>query len=63
MTSAKVVKLVQKEILVNGNIPANTPCSFREKCEIAQAGACKHLGSEHQVEFSCAVARSFDMFA
>lgn len=48
-------------MLVEGKIPAHTVCPFRERCEIAQGGACNHLGQKHNVAFSCAAARGFDL--
>lgn len=47
--------------LVDGRIPAYTECPFREKCEIAQANRCNHLGVFHKSEYSCATARGFDL--
>lgn len=52
----------KKESLIDGKIPANTVCPFRDRCEIAQAGTCKHMGADHSVPFSCAAARMFEMF-
>lgn len=48
--------------LVEGHIPANTKCPWRDQCCIAQGGACGHKGVDHPVPFSCASARAFDMF-
>jgi hypothetical protein len=45
----------------DGCIPARTPCPFRHRCEFAQVGMCHHKGEEHAVQFSCAVARGFDL--
>lgn len=47
--------------LIDGRIPKNTECPFRDKCIFAQTqnGACKHKGVEHNVPFSCASARGF----
>lgn len=47
--------------LVWGKIPQGTECPFRIKCEIAQANQCHHHGVEHSIDFSCAVARGFDL--
>lgn len=44
--------------LVEGFIPANTLCPFRE-CVLWDQ--CSHKGVDHLVEFSCALARGFDM--
>ena len=48
-------------LLQNGKIPAQTMCPLRERCEIVVGGSCHHKGVEHQVQFSCADARAFDM--
>lgn len=47
--------------LVDGCIPANTPCPFRDRCEVAQGNVCRHQGEHHDCAFSCAIARAFDM--
>ena len=47
--------------LVDGKIPANTNCAYKEKCEIFQAQKCHHKGVDHPVAFSCAVARAFEL--
>lgn len=44
-----------------GLVPAGTDCPFRGHCGIAQAGACKHQGKDHTCDFSCAMARGFDL--
>lgn len=44
-----------------GLIPANEVCPFASECYIKHAGDCKHAGVKHQVPFSCAAARGFDM--
>lgn len=51
----------KKRLLVDGNIPAHTECFYRNKCEIAESGNCRHLGLDHPVAFSCAAARSFEV--
>lgn len=45
--------------LVNGNIPKNTECPFKSDC-VFVAG-CKHKGINHDIDFSCAVARALDI--
>lgn len=45
--------------LINGCIPENTECPFRNICIFVQEGTCKHKGVEHNVPFSCAAARGF----
>lgn len=52
---------MSRELLVNGRIPANTICPFRSECEIAEGGACNHQGIRHNVTFSCASARGFEL--
>lgn len=47
--------------LVEGKIPAQTVCPYRDKCELAGAGACHHKGTEHSVPYYCAVARGFQI--
>ena len=46
--------------LVDGKIPANTLCPFKEKCD-PKGDFCHHKGTEHQVPFSCAFARGFEI--
>jgi hypothetical protein len=41
---------------VDGLIPANTECPYKDKCETKAAGDCRHLGKEHPVTFSCVSA-------
>jgi hypothetical protein len=48
-------------MLIDGRIPAYQECPFRKNCEIATAGNCYHKGIEHNVEFSCAAARGFEL--
>lgn len=55
-------KTMKKSLLVDGKIPANTECPFRDKCNIAKNNECKHNGKNHEVEFSCASARFMDKF-
>lgn len=45
--------------LVEGKIPANTVCPYRESCTEAQNGNCGHMGKEHTVPYSCGYARLF----
>lgn len=47
--------------LIEGKIPAFTECFYKAKCEIAIGGVCKHQGNEHNVPFSCASARAFEI--
>lgn len=44
-----------------GLIPQGTDCPFRGQCGIAQDGNCKHQGVNHTCDFSCAMARAFDI--
>ena len=44
--------------LTDGLIPKHTACPFREECNMP---GCRQLGIEHKVDFSCALARAFDM--
>ncbi|QRE00190.1 hypothetical protein [Burkholderia phage BCSR5] len=45
--------------MIDGRIRPRTECPYRAKCEIAQDGACHHLGVKHLQAFSCATARGF----
>ena len=47
--------------LVDGRIPAYTPCPFRSECPIAKDNACRHMGVQHKIPFSCASARGYDL--
>lgn len=53
--------------LVNGRIPANTECPFKEGCIYSDQhigeSLCKHEGEEHEAVFSCATARSLEILA
>lgn len=49
-------------LLVEGRIPANTVCPFRQECNEAKNGDCGHLGVEHTVAYSCGYARLFNIF-
>lgn len=44
--------------LVEGNIPAFTPCPFRNECILSR---CFHKAEKHEVPFSCGAARAFDI--
>ncbi len=46
--------------LVDGLIPKNTVCPFREQCK-PNPGFCHHKSEEHNVDFSCALARGYDI--
>lgn len=47
--------------LVDGKIPAFAECPYSSKCVNKGAGLCYHLGEEHNVAYSCATARAFEM--
>lgn len=47
--------------LTFGKIPANTNCPFVGRCAHAERGVCNHKGEQHDVDFSCAVARAHDL--
>lgn len=47
--------------LIDGKIPPNTDCPYKEKCEIFQSQKCHHQGLNHTTAFSCAVARAFEL--
>ena len=44
-----------------GLIPKETPCPFADKCVIKFEDNCRHLGRDHLVPYSCAVARYYDL--
>jgi hypothetical protein len=46
-------------ILINGRIPPNTECPYRNRCSVAKNNDCNHKGIEHLIPFSCAIARLF----
>jgi len=46
-----------KTNLVEGRIPAHTVCPFKQSCGFT----CRHMGVDHDVPFSCACARLFDL--
>lgn len=45
--------------LVQGLIPAKTPCPFKERCGLIKS--CHHRGENHQVAFSCGCARALNL--
>lgn len=51
----------QSLLTEDGLIRPHEACPFVGRCEIAATGACHHRGVEHEIHFSCAVARGFDM--
>lgn len=59
--SQNFLKDRRPSLLVAERIPANTECPFASLCLIKQEGACKHKGKEHEIPFSCASARAFDL--
>ena len=44
-----------------GRIPAHEVCPFKSICMIVASGNCHHKGTESDVDFSCAIARMFDI--
>lgn len=50
-----------KTLLVNGSVPANTECPYKFECADFARNFCIHLGKNHPVPFSCAMARSFEI--
>lgn len=53
--------MLWKNLNENGRIPAYQECPFKKQCAIAQDDKCLHKGKEHEVDFSCAFARAFDL--
>ena len=51
--------MVLRAGLVNGKVPPNTVCPFRNKCPYAKNNSCGHLGVGHTVAYSCGAARAF----
>ena len=48
--------------LTDGMIPPHTECPSISKCKLAGTqGQCSHEGEQHEVAFSCALARAFDL--
>lgn len=47
--------------IIDGRIPPRTECPYRSECPIASAGECRHRGIDHDVYFSCATARLFEI--
>ena len=47
----------------NGCIPKNTECPFKKDCQGDEDTIllCKHAGKNHNVEYSCALARLFEI--
>lgn len=56
-TEANIANTPSK--LIDGNIPANTICPFRDGCGFVVS--CHHKGIAHEVAFSCASARAADL--
>jgi len=44
--------------LVDGNIPKGHDCPFKGKCQAGIEGDCPH---NRNVDFSCAIARSYEI--
>jgi hypothetical protein len=53
--------VLEEVVLVNGKIPANKECPFKEECITFQTQKCYHQGVNHPVEFSCGTARAFEL--
>ena len=49
---------MSKSKLTNGYIPARTVCPFKKECG---GTICHHTGTKHRVDFSCGLARAFDI--
>lgn len=47
--------------LVEGKIPAHTDCPFRTRCPFDEDNTCRQRGVDHNVDFSCASARAYDL--
>lgn len=44
-----------------GLIPQRTECPFVDRCAVKQDGHCNHQGENHACDYSCALARGFDL--
>lgn len=47
--------------LIDGRIPPFKKCPFWYCCEIRDGNQCSHKGVSHDRDYSCAVARGFDL--
>lgn len=52
---------IRKSLLDNGHIPAKTECPFRSGCGVAKCELCDHKGINHEIHYSCGLARAFDL--
>jgi hypothetical protein len=43
-----------------GRIPKNTECPYKMECD-PEGKFCRHLGLEHECDYSCAFARAYDI--
>ena len=48
---------------VDGCIPAHTKCPYKKACGDYGKEACQHKGVEHEVQYSCGLARALEMSA
>lgn len=51
---------MRKSHLLGGNIPALTPCPWHARCQV-RTERCPTPEQPKQYEFSCALARLFDL--
>jgi hypothetical protein len=54
---------MNKPLLVDGRIPAFTPCPVKDQCGIDMKGECNHQGEKHESSYSCGMARAIEMVA
>lgn len=47
--------------LTKGKIPAHTECPFKTECPYPKLEQCGHKGVKHTVDYSCGLARLFDI--
>ena len=50
---------VKMKKLITGCIPKNTECPFKDRC--SPKIVCGHQGVQHKCDFSCGLARAFDL--
>ena len=48
-------------ILIDGKILKGTVCPWKGQCSTAVSGQCNHEGEDHNVDYSCASARAFEI--
>jgi hypothetical protein len=52
---------IKSKLNEDGCIPAHIVCPFRKPCGDYAKECCEHKGKKHEVPYSCAIARGFDL--